>query len=139
MSLKLISIIADDRSLRGNRLHAKWRKKKKRYTLHNKSHSRRKKRRLIAPITSWKIFEVSREKEKRLCAQEGRRNGKENEGDCTGTGIRPEVQTEEEEEEKSSLAGFTGAKAKRDEDRNSASQSEIFRRGCRSETNGRHV
>lgn len=90
MSLKLISIIADDRSLRGNRLHAKWRKKK-RYTLHNKSHSRRKKRRLIAPITSWKIFEVSREKEKRLCAQEGRRNGKENEGDCTGTGIRPEV------------------------------------------------
>lgn len=70
--------------------------------------------------------------------QEGGRNGKENERDCTGTGIRPEVKTEEEEE-KSSLAGFTGAKAKRDEDRNSASQSEIFRRGCRSETNGRHV
>lgn len=28
MSLKLISTIADDRSLRGDRLHAKWRKKK---------------------------------------------------------------------------------------------------------------
>lgn len=110
--------------------------KKKRYIIYYMiSRTRGAKKRLIAPINSWKIFEVSREKEKRFCVREGRRNGKENEADCTGTEFDRRWQTEEEEE-KSSLAGFTGAKAKRDEDRNSASQSEIFRRGCRSETNG---